>query len=88
MNRLLALLTIAIGLGIVALQPAAGESNADPHAAARREFIAALEQAKHGVPMPPAGDGEALQICCGAFNMAVGDLVPLATLGTVMPNGM
>ncbi len=35
-----------------------------------------------------AGDGEALQICCGAFNMAVGDLVPLATLGTVMPNGM
>ena len=22
------------------------------------------------------GDGEALQICCGAFNMAVGDLVP------------
>ena len=35
-----------------------------------------------------AGDGEALQICCGAFNMAVGDLVPLATLGTVMGNGM
>ena len=35
-----------------------------------------------------AGDGEALQICCGAFNMSVGDLVPLATLGTVMANGM
>jgi phenylalanyl-tRNA synthetase beta chain len=35
-----------------------------------------------------AGDGEPLQICCGAFNMAVGDLVPLATLGTVMPNGI
>src|SRR4051795_13024823 len=34
------------------------------------------------------GDGEALQICCGAFNMSAGDLVPLATLGTVMPNGM
>lgn len=34
------------------------------------------------------GDGEALQICCGAFNMAVGDLVPLATLGTVMPGGL
>jgi phenylalanyl-tRNA synthetase beta chain len=34
------------------------------------------------------GDGEALQICCGAFNMAVGDLVPLATIGTVMPGGM
>ncbi|QGG95202.1 phenylalanine--tRNA ligase subunit beta [Actinomarinicola tropica] len=34
------------------------------------------------------GDGEALQIACGAFNMAVGDLVPLATIGTVMPGGM
>lgn len=34
------------------------------------------------------GDGEALQIVCGAFNMAAGDLVPLATTGTVMPNGM
>ena len=35
-----------------------------------------------------SGDGEPLQIVCGAFNMAVGDLVPLATTGTVMPNGM
>ena len=35
-----------------------------------------------------AGDGEALQVCCGAFNMSVGDLVPLATLGCVMPDGM
>ncbi|MEJ7585489.1 MAG: phenylalanine--tRNA ligase subunit beta, partial [Acidimicrobiales bacterium] len=34
------------------------------------------------------GDGEALQVCCGAFNMAVGDLVPLATLGTTMPDGL
>ncbi len=34
------------------------------------------------------GDAEALQICCGAFNMKAGDLVPLATLGTVMPNGL
>ena len=35
-----------------------------------------------------AGDGEPLQICCGAFNMAVGDLVPLATIGTTMPGGL
>ena len=35
-----------------------------------------------------AGDGEALQVCCGAFNMAVGDLVPFATVGTVMPGGL
>jgi phenylalanyl-tRNA synthetase beta chain len=34
------------------------------------------------------GDGASLQICCGASNMAVGDLVPLATIGTVMPGGM
>jgi phenylalanyl-tRNA synthetase beta chain len=34
-----------------------------------------------------AGDGEALQIVCGAFNMAEGDLVPLATVGTTMPDG-
>jgi phenylalanyl-tRNA synthetase beta chain len=34
------------------------------------------------------GDGEALQIVCGAFNMHAGDLVPLATVGTVMSNGM
>ncbi len=35
-----------------------------------------------------APQAEPLQICCGAFNMSVGDLVPLATLGTTMPNGM
>ena len=35
-----------------------------------------------------AGDGDALQIVCGAFNMRPGDLVPLATVGTVMPNGL
>ncbi len=34
------------------------------------------------------GDGARLQICCGATNMAPGDLVPLATIGTVMPGGM
>ncbi len=35
-----------------------------------------------------AGDGEPLEVGCGAFNMSAGDLVPLATIGTVMPNGM
>jgi phenylalanyl-tRNA synthetase beta chain len=34
------------------------------------------------------GDGQALQIACGATNMAVGDLVPLATLGTTLAGGM
>lgn len=32
--------------------------------------------------------GGAAQICCGAFNMSVGDLVPVATVGTTMPDGM
>ena len=34
------------------------------------------------------GSGMTLQVCCGAFNMAVGDLVPLARVGTVMPSGL
>ena len=34
-----------------------------------------------------AGDGQPLEVGCGAFNMAPGDLVPLATVGTVMPSG-
>ncbi|MEO6570044.1 MAG: phenylalanine--tRNA ligase subunit beta [Ilumatobacteraceae bacterium] len=35
-----------------------------------------------------AGDGTVRHVWCGAFNMQVGDIVPLATLGTTMPNGM
>ncbi len=35
-----------------------------------------------------AGDGAARQVVCGAFNMAEGDHVPLATAGAVLPNGM
>jgi len=31
---------------------------------------------------------DTIQICCGATNMAEGDLVPLATVGTVLGNGM
>ncbi len=34
------------------------------------------------------GTDGALQVCCGAFNMAEGDLVPLATVGTTMPGGL
>ena len=35
-----------------------------------------------------AGDGTERHVWCGAFNMAPGDVVPLATLGTTMPSGM
>ncbi len=34
------------------------------------------------------GSGKSLQVCCGAFNMAVGDLVPLARVGAVLPSGL
>jgi len=33
------------------------------------------------------GDGRERHVWCGAFNFAVGDVVPLATLGTEMPDG-
>jgi phenylalanyl-tRNA synthetase beta chain len=34
-----------------------------------------------------AGDGGERHVWCGAFNMKAGDLVPLATIGTKMPDG-
>jgi phenylalanyl-tRNA synthetase beta chain len=34
------------------------------------------------------GEGEPLQVVCGAKNYQVGDLVPLATVGAVLPGGM
>ncbi len=33
------------------------------------------------------GDGQPLQVVCGAKNYQVGDLVPLATVGTTLPGG-
>ncbi|MFZ6002707.1 MAG: phenylalanine--tRNA ligase subunit beta [Actinomycetota bacterium] len=41
----------------------------------------------HMVVVDP-GDGHPLEVGCGAFNMKPGDLVPLATIGTVMPSGL
>ncbi|MGA9275769.1 phenylalanine--tRNA ligase subunit beta [Ilumatobacter sp.] len=35
-----------------------------------------------------AGDGEELHVWCGASNISADDIVPLAQLGTTMPNGM
>jgi len=43
---------------------------------------------KLSVTKVDAGAGEPLQIVCGAKNYAVGDVVPLATVGTVLPGGM
>ncbi len=35
-----------------------------------------------------AGDGTPLQVVCGAYNFAAGDLVPLAPVGARLPGGM
>ena len=35
-----------------------------------------------------AGDGATLEVACGAWNFNTGDLVPLAPVGTTLPNGM
>ncbi|HLI16081.1 MAG TPA: phenylalanine--tRNA ligase subunit beta [Acidimicrobiales bacterium] len=35
-----------------------------------------------------AGKPEPLEIVCGAWNFSVGDVVPLAPVGTVLPNGL
>jgi phenylalanyl-tRNA synthetase beta chain len=42
---------------------------------------------KLSVTRVDAGGGEPLQIVCGAKNYGVGDVVPLATVGTVLPGG-
>jgi phenylalanyl-tRNA synthetase beta chain len=42
---------------------------------------------KLSVTSVDAGRGEPLQIVCGAKNYQVGDLVPLATVGAVLPGG-
>jgi phenylalanyl-tRNA synthetase beta chain len=42
---------------------------------------------KLSVTRVDAGRGEPLQVVCGAKNYAVGDVVPLATVGTTLPGG-
>ncbi len=42
---------------------------------------------KLSVTQVDAGTGEPLRIVCGAKNYQVGDVVPLATVGTVLPGG-
>jgi phenylalanyl-tRNA synthetase beta chain len=43
---------------------------------------------KLSVTRVDTGQGEPLQIVCGARNYRVGDVVPLATVGAVLPGGM
>jgi phenylalanyl-tRNA synthetase beta chain len=51
--------------------------SAEPHPDADRLSVTTVDR----------GDGRPLQVVCGARNWAVGDVVPLATVGTVLPGG-
>ncbi len=50
------------------------------------EPIAGLDRVR--MTTVDAGDGVALEVACGAWNIEPGDVVPLATMGTTLPNGM
>ena len=50
------------------------------------EAIAGLDRVR--MTTVDAGDGEPLEVACGAWNIQPGDVVPLATIGTTLPNGM
>ncbi|HEY7726353.1 MAG TPA: phenylalanine--tRNA ligase subunit beta [Anaeromyxobacteraceae bacterium] len=51
--------------------------SAEPHPGADRLSVTAVDR----------GDGRPLQVVCGARNWSVGDVVPLATVGAVLPGG-
>jgi phenylalanyl-tRNA synthetase beta chain len=59
--------------GVVAARIVAAE----PHPDAERLTVTRVD----------AGTGQPLQVVCGARNWKVGDVVPLATAGTVLPGG-
>ncbi len=50
------------------------------------EPIAGLDRVR--MTTVDAGAGEPLEVACGAWNIEPGDVVPLATIGTTLPNGM
>jgi phenylalanyl-tRNA synthetase beta chain len=76
----------AVGLEVEAVERRGGELSGV--VAAR---IVASEKhpnaEKLSVTRVDRGEGEPLQVVCGAKNYAVGDVVPLATVGTVLPGG-
>jgi phenylalanyl-tRNA synthetase beta chain len=76
----------AVGLEVEAIERTGGGLEgvvaarivgAEPHPNAEKLSVTRVE----------TGKGEPLQIVCGAKNWTVGDVVPLATIGTVLPGG-
>ena len=67
----------------------------EPRAAVKGVRVGLIQEMK---PHPDAdklkllkvdiGEAEALAIVCGASNMSEGDKVPVATIGTTLPNGL
>jgi phenylalanyl-tRNA synthetase beta chain len=76
-----------LGLGVEAMD-AVGEGLGDIVVARVVERRAHPDADKIQLVDVDAGDGDAIQVVCGAFNFEAGDLVPLAPVGTTMPGGM
>ena len=72
------------------------EVDRDARRGARRRRHRAGAHARSGIPTPTScgsrrvdvGAAEPLQIVCGAQNFEAGDKVPVATVGTTLPNGV
>ncbi|HEX9051506.1 MAG TPA: phenylalanine--tRNA ligase subunit beta [Anaeromyxobacter sp.] len=76
----------AVGLEVEAIERTGGGLEgvvaarivgAEPHPNADKLSVTRVE----------TGEGEPLQVVCGAKNWTVGDVVPLATVGTTLPGG-
>ena len=74
-----------LGLVVEALE-AVGEGLEDV-VIARVEAIAPIDGADKIRKVTVDRGGEAVEVVCGAWNFEVGDLVPLAPVGTVLPGG-
>ncbi len=74
-----------LGLVVEALEPV-GEGLEDV-VVARVEAIAPIDGADKIRKVTVDRGGEAVEVVCGAWNFEVGDLVPLAPVGTVLPGG-
>jgi phenylalanyl-tRNA synthetase beta chain len=74
-------------LGLVVESLAHVGEGLDQVVVARVEEIAPIEGADKIRRVTVDAGGEAVEVVCGAWNFEVGDLVPLAPAGTVLPGG-
>jgi phenylalanyl-tRNA synthetase beta chain len=77
----------AVGLEVEAIE----RSGADVRGVVAARILASEKHPnaeKLSVTRVDPGEGEPLQVVCGAKNYQVGDVVPLATVGTQLPGGV